>query len=247
MKVLLNGEPRRARRRRDRRRAAVDALDVPPPAAASPWRSTPRSCRAAQWDDARARRRRAGRGPARDPGRLSDRDRHATRSRSPARALRSRLLLGTGGFASLDDARRRRSRPRGTELVTVALRRVDAGRARLDRRRARRRRRRACCPTPPAASRRATRCSPPARPRGVRDRLGQARGDRRRAHAAARRARAARGRRGARRRRLHRAALHERRPDPRAPAGGRRLRGGDAARLADRLAAWASATRTTSR
>ena len=29
--------------------------------------------------------------------------------------------------------------------------------------------------------------------------------------------------------------VHERRPDPRPPAGGRRLRGGDAARLADRL------------
>ena len=59
--------------------------------------------------------------------------------------------------------------------------------------------------------------------------------DRRRAHAAARRPRAARGRRGARRRRLRRPALHQRRPDPRAPPGGRRLRRGDAARLADRL------------
>ena len=93
-----------------------------------------------------------------------------------------------------------------------------------------------CSRTPPAAS-------PPrdavahrqARPRGVRDRLGQARGDRRRAYAAARRPGAARGRRGAGRRRLHGPAVHERRPDPRAPAGGRRLRRGDAARLADRL------------
>ena len=42
------------------------------------------------------------------------------------------------------------------------------------------------------------------------------------------------GRRDARGRRLHRAALHERRPDPRPPARGRRLRRGDAARLADR-------------
>ena len=145
------------------------------------------------------------------------------------------------------DAGRRRSARRGTELVTVALRRIDpqargslidvldecgvellpntAG----------------CFTARDAVTDRA------ARARGVRDRLGQARGHRRRPHAAARRARAAAGRRGARRRRLHRAALHERRPDPRPAPGGRRLRGGHAARLADRRRAWGSATRTTSR
>ena len=42
-------------------------------------------------------------------------------------------------------------------------------------------------------------------------------------------------RRAARRRRLRRAALHDRRPGARAAPGGRRLRGGHAARLADRL------------
>ena len=44
-----------------------------------------------------------------------------------------------------------------------------------------------------------------------------------------------RRRRAARRRRLRRPPLHQRRPDPRPPPRGRRLRRGDAARLADRL------------
>ena len=61
------------------------------------------------------------------------------------------------------------------------------------------------------------------------------------------RGRAARRRRDAGRRRLHRAALHQRRPDPRPPPRGGRLRRGDAARLADRHRRWASATPTTSR
>ena len=74
----------------------------------------------------------------------------------------------------------------------------------------------------------------PARARGVPDRLDQARGDRRRPHAAAGRRRARERRRGPGRRRLHRAALHDRRPDPGPPARGRGLRRGDAARLADR-------------
>ena len=74
----------------------------------------------------------------------------------------------------------------------------------------------------------------PAGARGARDRLGEARGDRRRQDAAARPGRAAGGRRDARGRGLHRPALHERRPDPGPPARGRRLRRGDAARLADR-------------
>ena len=74
-----------------------------------------------------------------------------------------------------------------------------------------------------------------ARPRGVRDRLDQARGDRRRPHPLPRRGRAARRRRDPGRRGLHRPPLHQRRPDPRPPPGGGRLRRGDAARLADRL------------
>ena len=48
-----------------------------------------------------------------------------------------------------------------------------------------------------------------------------------------------------RRRRVHRAPLHQRRPDPRPPPRGGGLRGGDAARLADRLRAPGSATPTT--
>jgi thiazole synthase len=43
------------------------------------------------------------------------------------RALRSRLLLGTGGFASLE-LMARAIEASGSELVTVALRRVDVGR-----------------------------------------------------------------------------------------------------------------------
>ena len=54
-------------------------------------------------------------------------------------------------------------------------------------------------------------------------------------------------RRAARRRRLHRPALHERRPDPGAAPGGRGLRGGHAARLADRLGHGHPQPATTSR
>ena len=58
------------------------------------------------------------------------------------RELHSRLLLGTGGFRSLE-ALAAAIEASGTELVTVALRRIDPDAARLDRRRARRGRRRA--------------------------------------------------------------------------------------------------------
>ena len=155
---------------------------------------------------ARVERGRAGRDPARDPGRLRW---LVTETRDTftigGRELTSRLLLGTGGFRSLE-AMAAAIEASGAELVTVALRRIDPG-ARgslvdvLDaRRRAAAAQHRRLLHGPRRRPDRA------ARPRGVRDRLGQARGDRRRAHAAARRARAARGRRGARRRRLHRAA-----------------------------------------
>ena len=75
------------------------------------------------------------------------------------RALRSRLILGTGGFPRLEtlaDA----IRARGTELVTVALRRDRSGRARLAVDVLDELRRASCCRTPRAASRRATPCSP---------------------------------------------------------------------------------------
>ena len=161
------------------------------------------------------------------------------------RTYTSRLILGTG-FPTLDLLETAISAT-GAELVTVALRRVDAvgrtglvdvlDRAGVD----------VLPNTAGCFTARDAVAHRQARPRGVRDRLDQARGHRRRAHAAARRARAAARRRGARRRRLHRPALHDRRPGARAAPRGRRLRGGHAARLADRQRAWASATRTTSR
>ena len=150
------------------------------------------------------------------------------------RELRSRLLLGTGGFPSLEllgrggRAERQRAGHRGAA--------ARAGRTSAAR----------CWPCSEARGRpgaaqhgrlphRARRGADRADgARGVRDRLGQARGDRRRGHAAARRAGAAAGGRAARRRRLRGAPLHDRRPRARAAAGRHRLRRGDAARLADR-------------
>ena len=65
--------------------------------------------------------------------------------------------------------------------------------------------------------------------------LGQARGDRRRAHALSRQRRAARGDARAGGRGLRRAALHQRRSGDLPQARGRWRRGGDAARRADRI------------
>jgi thiazole synthase len=151
------------------------------------------------WATTRCRGR-AGRGPHRDPGRLTAMLTIADRTYT------SHLILGTG-FPTLD-------------LLETAISATEAelvtGRA------AARRRRRAHRPgrgARPRGGRRAAEhrrllhrarrgAHRQARPRGVRDRLDQARGHRRRAHAAARRARAAARRRGARRRRLHRPAVH---------------------------------------
>ena len=239
------------RRDRPQRRAARAATARPSPScwptsasssapAASPSPSTARSCRAAQWPTHRARRRAtASRSCPRcreaDREHRADPDhRHAVRDRRAHAALapdpRHRRLPAPG------DAGRRRSAPRGTELVTVALRRVDpAARGSLvDVLDGLRRRR--CCPTPPAASPRATRSltAQLAREAFETDWVKlEVIGDERTLLPDA--PELLRGRRGARRRRLRRAALHQRRPDPRAPPGGRRLRGGDAARLADRL------------
>ena len=148
----------------------------------------------------------------------------------------SRLIMGTGGMPSLDilDAALEAS---GTEMTTVAMRRVDPAargsildvlarrgvRDAAEHRRLLHRCRRRADRAPGS--------------RGARHELGEARGDRRRAHAAARPDRTPQRRRNACRRRLHRAALHERRPGARAPARAGRLRGRDAARLADRLRA----------
>src|SRR5215204_849028 len=76
-----------------------------------------------------AGRRGAGRGPARDTGRLTSMSvtDHSVATDAFAiagRELRSRLLLGTGGFRSLE-AIAAAIEASGTELVTVALRRID--------------------------------------------------------------------------------------------------------------------------
>ena len=178
----------------------------------------------------------AARGPERrgaggDPGWLrGDGTWRARRPRAGARAL----IVGTGGFRSLEPMERALAAS-GTEIVTVALRRVDpvAQGSVLEVARAARAVRAPEHGRLLHGPRRGAHGA--ARPRGVRDRLGQARGDRRRPDAAPRRGRAGRGGRDAGRRGLHRAAVHERRPDPGAAARGGRLRGGDAARLADRL------------
>ena len=236
-------------RGRDGRRAARRGSTCRPAGAASPSRSTREVVPRGEWE-----RHALGDGArvevlTRDPGRLSGHRRsrptaaasiagRELRSRAAARHRRLPLARGAGRG---DRGERHRARHR-----RAAARRP--GGARLDHRRARRARASSCCPnTAGCYTARDAVLTAQARARGVRDRLGQARGDRRRAHAAARRARAARGRRGARRRRLRRAAVHERRPDPRAPPGGRRLRRGDAARLADRLRHGHPATPTTSR
>ena len=121
MRVLVNGESTELADGATVQ-AAVEALDLPASgrgvavavdAEVVPARSgAPTSCR-----------RGAGRDPARDPGRLTRaatnttpgaaRDDGVARRRTTRigdRELRSRLLLGTGGFRSLD-ASRPRSRP----------------------------------------------------------------------------------------------------------------------------------------
>ena len=85
--------------------------------------------------------------------------RSPTRPEIAGRTLRSRLILGTGRLPRLETLAEA-IRATRAELVTVALRRIDAGRARLARRRARPTAASSCSPTPPAATRRATPCSP---------------------------------------------------------------------------------------
>ena len=150
------------------------------------------------------------------------------------RELRSRLLLGTGGFRSLE-AMAAAIEASGTELVTVALRRIDPG-ARgsivdvLDAAGVQLLPNTAGCFT----ARDAVLTAKLAREAFETDWVKlEVIGDDRTLLPDA--PGAARGGRGARRRRLHGPALHQRRPDPRPPARGRRLRRGDAARVADRL------------
>ena len=207
MKVVLNGEPPSSRDG-----ATVEAaLDVARPARRGPRR--------------RGRRRRRGR-----PARAVGRDTNCTKGRGWRSCARSReaemavtdtntdVLTIAGTDAALAAAARHRRVPLARragrraggrparELVTVALRRIDPAQRGsivdvLDRAGVQ------LLPEHRGLLHRPRRgADRQARPRGVRDRLGQARGDRRRAHAAARRARAAGGRRGARRRRLRRPA-----------------------------------------
>ena len=162
------------------------------------------------------------------------------------RELRSRLVLGTGGFVNHEILAQALAAS-GSDLCTVALRRLDPA-ARggvLDVLNAAGVR---VLPNTAGLLHGAGRDPDrSAGPRGVRDRLGQARGHRRRPDAAAGRGRAGRGGRGARRRRLRRAA-RTRPTTPLSPAGWRTSGARPSCRSGRRsAAAWASATRTTSR
>ena len=104
MKVLLNGRTAELDAGATVR-TALDALDLPGAgrgvAVAVDAEVVPRGA----VGPTRAARGRAGRDPARDPGRLSmaiDRHRRRRPDASRGRELRSRLLLGTGGFRSLE-------------------------------------------------------------------------------------------------------------------------------------------------
>ena len=229
MRIELNGEAV------DRSPEGATVADAVEAAGRRRGRARPRGRRrrrgrpAQRMGATRARRGPERRGARGDPGRRA-RDGFELGGRSWG----SRLIVGTGGFRSLEQMEQALIAS-GTEIVTVALRRVDPdGEGSvldvID----------AARPVRPAEHRRllhGPRRGPhrAAGARGVRDRLGQARGDRRRPHPVPRRGRAGRRRRDPGRRGLHRPALHERRPDPRPPPRGRGLRRGDAARLADRL------------
>ena len=146
----------------------------------------------------------------------------------------SRLIMGTGGAPSLEVLGRALAAS-GTELTTVAMRRVDPSSSGsvLDV---------LAEPRHPGAAehgrllhRRRGGADRAAGRRGARHRLGQARGDRRRGDAAARSGRTARRGRAAGRRGLHGTAVHQRRSCARQAARAGRLRRRHAARRADRL------------
>ena len=160
------------------------------------------------------------------------------------RSWGSRLIVGTGGFRSLEQMEQALIAS-GTEIVTVALRRVDPeGEGSvldlIDRLGLFALPNTAGCYT----ARDAVKTARLAREAFETDWVKlEVIGDDRTLLPG--RGGAGRRRRAARRRGLHRPPLHERRPDPRPPPRGRRLRRGDAARLADRLWSWGSATPTT--
>ncbi len=150
------------------------------------------------------------------------------------RSWGSRLIVGTGGFRSMEDLERALE-VSGTEIVTVALRRVDPLATDsvvdvIDRLGLFVLPNTAGCYT----ARDAIRTAELAREAFETDWIKlEVIGDDRTLLPDA--PELACRRRAPRRRRVHGAALHERRPDPRPAPGGGRLRGGDAARLADRL------------
>ena len=117
MKVELNGDPVDAADG-----ASVgEAIEAPEPqrsSAALRWPWTGRSCRAASGT---GRRCRGAEGGGRSP-----RSRAAPRTAFElgSRSWGSRLIVGTGGFRSLDQMEQALIAS-GTEIVTVALRRVD--------------------------------------------------------------------------------------------------------------------------
>ena len=128
---------RRAGRRRDRRGRARRRSTCRRPAAAWPSRSTPRSSRAESGPARSCTRERGWKSCARSRGAdMAVTDTNTDVLTIAGHTLRSRLLLGTGGFRSLD-AMAAAIEASGSELVTVALRRIDPAPARLDRRRAR--------------------------------------------------------------------------------------------------------------
>src|SRR3954467_9442696 len=94
------------------------------PTAASRSRSTPRSCRAASGRSINCQRARGSRSCARsreaEVAVTESQDTVTIGGRQPT----SRLLLGTGGFRSLDTMAAA-IEASGTELVTVALRRIE--------------------------------------------------------------------------------------------------------------------------
>ena len=140
--------------------------------AASRSRSTPRSCRAASGTTRRRARRRPRRGPDRRPGRLTDGSSEPMPTRWHRRPrVRSRLILGTGGFPRLETLADAIARLRDRDGDGGAAAHRSGG-PRLAGRRARRLRRRA------AAQHRRLLHGPrrgadrQAGPRGVRDATG---------------------------------------------------------------------------